>query len=135
MKLRDRRITENPRLMIIPMIDVIFFLLVFFMMSTMFMVEQKVLPVTLPAATAAQLDTTRAVAVTVLADASLRFGEETVTLAALETKIQTALSGNRDSRFVLRADRAVAYGRVVEVLDIFRKLNVQHLTVAVEQRP
>ena len=135
MKLRDRRITENPRLMIIPMIDVIFFLLVFFMMSTMFMVEQKVLPVTLPAATAAQLDTTRTVAVTVLADASLRFGEETVTLAALETKIQTALSGNRDSRFVLRADRAVAYGRVVGVLDIFRKLNVQHLTVAVEQRP
>ena len=53
MKLRERRISENPRLMIIPMIDVIFFLLVFFMMSTMFMVEQKVLPVTLPAASAA----------------------------------------------------------------------------------
>ena len=135
MKLRDRRITENPRLMIIPMIDVIFFLLVFFMMSTMFMVEQKVLPVTLPAATSAQVDTTRTVAVTVLSDATLRFGEEPVSLAALETKIQLALSGNRDSRFVLRADRAVAYGRVVEVLDIFRKLNVQHLTVAVEQRP
>ena len=135
MKLRDRRITENPRLMIIPMIDVIFFLLVFFMMSTMFMVEQKVLPVTLPVATSAQVDTTRTVAVTVLSDATLRFGEEPVSLAALETKIQLALSGNRDSRFVLRADRAVAYGRVVEVLDIFRKLNVQRLTVAVEQQP
>ena len=135
MKLRERRITENPRLMIIPMIDVIFFLLVFFMMSTMFMVEQKVLPVTLPAATAAQVDPTRTVAVTVLADATLRFGEEPVSLVALETKIRTALSGDRDSRFVLRADRAVAYGRVVEVLDIFRKLNVQRLTVAVEQQP
>ena len=53
MKLRERRIVENPRLMIIPMIDIIFFLLVFFMMSTMFMVEQKVLPVVLPAASAA----------------------------------------------------------------------------------
>ena len=135
MKLRERRITENPRLMIIPMIDVIFFLLVFFMMSTMFMVEQKVLPVTLPAATSAQVDTTRTVAVTVLSDATLRFGEEPVSLVALETKIQTVLSGDRDSRFVLRADRAVAYGRVVEVLDIFRKLNVQRLTVAVEQQP
>ena len=135
MKLRDRRITENPRLMIIPMIDVIFFLLVFFMMSTMFMVEQKVLPVTLPAATSAQVDTTRTVAVTVLADATLRFGEEPVSLAALETKIQLALSGNRDSRFVLRADRAVSYGRVVEVLDVFRKLSVQRLTVAVEPSP
>lgn len=135
MKLRERRISENPRLMIIPMIDVIFFLLVFFMMSTMFMVEQKVLPVTLPTASAAQVDTTRTTPVTVMADGTLRFDDTAVSLAALEAKIQTTLAGNRDSRFVLRADRAVAYGRVVEVLDIFRKLNVQRLTVAVEPSP
>ena len=135
MKLRERRISENPRLMIIPMIDVIFFLLVFFMMSTMFMVEQKVLPVTLPAASAAQVDTTRTTPVTVMADGTLRFDDAVVSLAALEAKIQATLTGNRDSRFVLRADRAVAYGRVVEVLDIFRKLSVQRLTVAVESLP
>ena len=135
MKLRERRISENPRLMIIPMIDVIFFLLVFFMMSTMFMVEQKVLPVTLPAASAAQVDTARTTPVTVMADGTLRFDDTVVSLAALEEKIQMALAGNRDSRFVLRADRAVAYGRVVEVLDVFRKLNVQRLTVAVEPAP
>ena len=135
MKLRERRISENPRLMIIPMIDVIFFLLVFFMMSTMFMVEQKVLPVTLPAASAAQVDTARTTPVTVMADGTLRFDDAVVSLAALEEKIQMALVGNRDSRFVLRADRAVAYGRVVEVLDVFRKLSVQRLTVAVEPSP
>ena len=135
MKLRERRISENPRLMIIPMIDVIFFLLVFFMMSTMFMVEQKVLPVTLPAASAAQVDTARTMPVTVMADGTLRFDDAVVSLAALEEKIQMALAGNRDSRFVLRADRAVAYGRVVEVLDVFRKLSVQRLTVAVEPSP
>ena len=135
MKLRERRISENPRLMIIPMIDVIFFLLVFFMMSTMFMVEQKVLSVTLPAASAAQVDTARTTPVTVMADGTLRFDDAVVSLAALEEKIQMALAGNRDSLFVLRADRAVAYGRVVEVLDVFRKLNVQRLTVAVESSP
>ena len=135
MKLRERRISENPRLMIIPMIDVIFFLLVFFMMSTMFMVEQKVLSVTLPAASAAQVDTARTTPVTVMADGTLRFDDAVVSLAALEEKIQMALAGNRDSRFVLRADRAVAYGRVVEVLDVFRKLSVQRLTVAVEPSP
>ena len=135
MKLRERRISENPRLMIIPMIDVIFFLLVFFMMSTMFMVEQKVLPVMLPAASAAQVDTARTTPVTVMADGTLRFDDAVVSLAALEEKIQMALAGNRDSRFVLRADRAVAYGRVVEVLDVFRKLSVQRLTVAVEPSP
>ena len=67
MKFRERRAVENPRLMIIPMIDIIFFLLVFFMMSTMFMVEQKVLPVTLPSASTAELDMHRTFPVTVMA--------------------------------------------------------------------
>ena len=74
MKLRERRIVENPRLMIIPMIDIIFFLVVFFMMSTMFMVEQKILPVVLPSASAAELDTQRTSPITVMADGSIHFG-------------------------------------------------------------
>lgn len=135
MKLRDRRISGNPRLMVIPMIDIIFFLLVFFMMSTMFMVEQKVLPVVLPAASAAQIDTLRTEPVTVMADGTLRFGEDVVSLISLETRIQAAVARDRESRFVLRADRTVAYGKVVEVLNVFRKLGVQRLTVAVDPEP
>lgn len=41
MKLRNYRETKQPDLNIIPMIDIMFFLLVFFMLSTMYMVEQK----------------------------------------------------------------------------------------------
>ena len=43
MKLRNYRETKQPDLNIIPMIDIMFFLLVFFMLSTMYMVEQKTL--------------------------------------------------------------------------------------------
>lgn len=53
MKLRSLRTQRQPRLMIIPMIDIIFFLLVFFMMSTLYMVEQRTIPVNLPQAAAA----------------------------------------------------------------------------------
>jgi biopolymer transport protein ExbD len=135
MRLRERRISGNPRLMVIPMIDIIFFLLVFFMMSTMFMVEQKVLPVVLPAASAAQLDSLRTEPVTVMADGTLRFGEDPVSLAQLEARIQTTVAKDRESRFVLRADRTVSYGKVVDVLNLFRKLGVQRLTVAVDPEP
>jgi biopolymer transport protein ExbD len=121
--------------MVIPMIDIIFFLLVFFMMSTMFMVEQKVLPVVLPAASAAQIDTQRTEPVTVMADGTIRFGEDAVSLLVLETRIRAAVAQDRESRFVLRADRTVAYGKVVEVLNVFRKLGVQRLTVAVDPEP
>jgi len=41
MKLRSMKVQEEPKLMIIPMIDIIFFLLVFFMISTMTMVQQN----------------------------------------------------------------------------------------------
>ena len=135
MKFRERRAVENPRLMIIPMIDIIFFLLVFFMMSTMFMVEQKVLPITLPSASTAELDMHRTVPVTVMADGSLRFNEDAVNLNDLAARIETELRRDRDSRFVLRADRHAAYGQVVDVLNQLRRLGVQRLTVAVEAVP
>ena len=53
MRLKDRRAFSKPEVMIIPMIDIMFFLLVFFMLSTMYMVEQKTIPVNLPQATSA----------------------------------------------------------------------------------
>jgi biopolymer transport protein ExbD len=131
-KLRERRFSENPRLMVIPMIDIIFFMLVFFMMSTMFMVEQKVLPVVLPAASSGEADTHRTAPITVLADGSIRFGDEAVSAAALEERVRSAMLTDAEVRFVLRADRSAAYGRVVEVLNALRNLGVQRLTVAVD---
>ena len=50
MKLRDSRSLKQPELMIIPMIDIMFFLLVFFMLSTMYMVDLKTIPIKLPKA-------------------------------------------------------------------------------------
>ncbi len=135
MKLRERRIVENPRLMIIPMIDIMFFLLVFFMMSTMFMVEQKVLPVVLPAASAAELDTGRTAPITVMADGTIRFAEDAVSVVVLEAKIRSEMMKDKDARFVLRADRSVAYGKVVDVMNTLRRIGVQRLTVAVDPVP
>lgn len=121
--------------MVIPMIDIMFFLLVFFMMSTMFMVEQKVLPVTLPAASAPETNNQRTAPITVMADGGIRFGETSVSVVELEERIRSEMQKDREMRFVLRADRSVAYGKVVEVLDLLRKLGVQRLTVAVEPAP
>ena len=56
---------ERPQLMIIPMIDIIFFLLVFFMMSMLSMVVQKSMPLTLPQAESAKVSMTRNIPVTI----------------------------------------------------------------------
>ena len=135
MKLRERRYAEHPRLMIIPMIDIIFFLLVFFMMSTLFMVEQKVLPIVLPTADASQVDTGRTVPVSMLPDGSILVGSESVVKSELSGRIQKELAKDPESRFVLRADRSIAYGQVVEVLDGLRGAGVSRISVAVERSP
>jgi biopolymer transport protein ExbD len=121
--------------MIIPMIDIIFFLLVFFMMSTMYMIEQKVLPVVLPTAGAAQSDTRQTIPVTVLANGTLHFGEQVLTEEQLPAGIRAALAQNAETGFVVRADRTVPYGQVVTVLDRLRQAGVSRLTIAVEPRP
>ena len=54
MRLRDRKAFARPEVMIIPMIDIMFFLLVFFMMSTLYMVNIKTVDVNMPKAQTAE---------------------------------------------------------------------------------
>lgn len=75
MKLRDVCNRKTPPLMIIPMIDIMFFLLVFFMLSTMYMIDLKTIPVKLPQAKNAATDTTTTFAVTMKVDGSIYLGD------------------------------------------------------------
>ena len=70
MKLQDHKTSQTPTRMIIPMIDIIFFLLVFFMMPTLNMVTQKTIPVKRPTAATASVDRTKSVPVAINAAGS-----------------------------------------------------------------
>ena len=99
------------------------------------MIEQKVLPIVLPAASAPQADVGRSTPVTVLADGTVRLGEKPVEASTLLPEIRMILEKDIEARFVLRADRSVEYGRVVQVLNVLRKAGVQRLSIAVEPVP
>lgn len=132
MRLREWRGACQPRLMIIPMIDIVFFLLVFFMLSTLYMVEQKTLPVQLPAAQVSQGDSKKQIAVTVTVNGQIYIEDEIVPVELLKERIKTELSRQQEAFFVLRADRNVEYGRVVAVMDALKAVGVQRLSVATE---
>ena len=132
MKLRNLRIDSQPQLMIIPMIDIIFFLLVFFMMSTLSMVEQRTIPVSLPQAAAVQSDTTRSIHITVLADGRVMFEQEEMPLPLLQRRVGIELQQQPESVFVLRGDKKVDYGTVVEVLDQMKQAGARRIAVAAE---
>lgn len=133
MKLRNLRLERQPKLMIIPMIDIIFFLLVYFMMSTLYMVEQRTLPVNLPQAAAAQSDLQKNVAITVARDGMLYIEQESIPPELFKARIKAQLARQADTAFVLRADKQAEYGRVVAVLDELKALGIKKVAVATEQ--
>ena len=134
MKLRSLRISRQPRLMIIPMIDVIFFLLVFFMMSTLYMVEQNLIPVNLPQAAVRQSDLPRTIAVTVTVDGRILFDQEEISAGLIQKRVKLALAQQPDQIFVLRSDKKAEYGSVITVLDEMKQAGVQRLVIATEQK-
>jgi biopolymer transport protein ExbD len=132
MKLRNLRIKRSPRLMIIPMIDIIFFLLVFFMMSTLYMVEQRTIPVSLPQATTSQADLQKNTAITVTRDGRVLVEQEVIPPELLRPRIRAQLARQPDTAFILRADKQAEYGKVVAVLDELKALGVRRIAVATE---
>lgn len=135
MKLDKLRSNQSPRLMIIPMIDIIFFLLVFFMMSTLYMVEQNVIPVALPQASAAQADKAALVSITVTSQGKILVGREEIPPEMVRQRIKAEFNRNPEAAFVLRADRSVEYGRVIWLLDELKSCGVRRVSVATEAKP
>ncbi len=132
MKLRDLRIESSPKLMIIPMIDIIFFLLVFFIMSTLYMVEQRTLPVNLPQAAAARADLQQNTAITVTREGMILIDREAIPPELLRPRIQAQLARRADTAFLLRADKQAEYGKVIAVLDELKALGIRRVAVATD---
>lgn len=134
MKLRSLRIENQPELMIIPMIDIIFFLLVFFMISTLSMVEQHTIPISLPQAAAVQQDIPHSINITITQDSQVLFDQEEMPLALLGKRVNVELTKQPDSVFVLRADKQVDYGKVITVLDELKLAGAHRVSVATEKK-
>lgn len=132
MKLLNARMTHSPQIMIIPMIDIIFFLLVFFMMSTLSMTDQQVIPVQLPRAASAQQEIVRSAQVTVARDGSLYLGQEEVSLPELKERLEQA-AAQGEVAISLRADEAVDYGRVLRVMDELKTTGAARISLAAKR--
>lgn len=135
MKIFNQDVNRQPQLMIIPMIDIIFFLLVFFMISTMSMVEQHTFPIQLPSARNAKLDITKTIPITVLVNGKIKFNDEEIAPEFLSKRIDMEINADKDEPgFVLRGDKTVSYDKIVNVLDELKKAGAHKVSIAVEQK-
>jgi biopolymer transport protein ExbD len=130
----QRRNPKKARIEIIPMIDTIFFLLVFFMISTLSMAQYRGMPVNLPKAAAGQQAPAESAAITIDKQAQIFLDKQPVDKSILGDLLGESLAKNPEMLVVINADDGVEHGRVVEVMDIARSANVAKLAIAVKPK-
>ncbi|GAB1542098.1 biopolymer transporter ExbD [Scytonema sp. NUACC21] len=118
---------------IVPMIDVIFAILTFFIMSTLFLTRQDGLPVNLPkAATAQQQQASEPITVTIDNQGQISLNRQPVALDALVEQVR-GLIGNQETVVIINADEQVHHGQVVAVMDRLRQVQGARLAIATEK--
>ena len=133
MKLRRARGYRRGRIEIIPMIDVMFFLLVTFMLASLSMQSLNSLTVNLPQGDAPNLQHKEPVALTITKDSRIFLDKTPTTLATMAFTLKAMLQGASDRGVVVNADRAAPEGLVVEAMLQARRAGVEHFLIAVKR--
>ncbi|OPZ64621.1 MAG: Biopolymer transport protein ExbD [Firmicutes bacterium ADurb.Bin506] len=129
---RSRR---RPRVELTPMIDIMFYLVLFFMVFGTFRTDTAGVPLDLPrAATAADLARDHLV-VTVGVDGRLYFDGRVVSDADLTRSLLPVLKSQPDRVVIVKADRAISYERLIQAIDAIRMAGGAKLALAVERAP
>ena len=132
MRLKDRRAFSKPEVMIIPMIDIMFFLLVFFMLSTLYMVDLKTIPVNMPKVQNAQSQTNVNYLVTMKADGTLYLENKLIDEDTLLQGAKEKYEENNNFAVVIRTDENVDYGKIMALLDKFKAVGITKFGLATE---
>ena len=116
----DSDLGELHEINVTPFIDIMLVLLIVFMVAAPLATVD--IHVDLPASSAEkQTRPTAPVFVTVREDLTLAVGDEAVEIGALEEALGAATAGDKSTRLFLRADKVVAYGELMEVMNQLRE--------------
>jgi biopolymer transport protein ExbD len=122
-----------PQINVVPMIDVMFALLTFFIMSSLTLTKSAGLPVNLPKATTAQSQLQNQIAITVDAVGKLALNKQPTQLDQIATQVRQLIEKNPQMVVIINADEQVAHGRVVAVMDQIRRVPGARLAIATKQ--
>jgi biopolymer transport protein ExbD len=124
-----RELSRRPRIEMIPLIDVVFLLLVFFIYSMLSMTVHRGLPVNLPTASTSTVDRETFITITLQRDGRLFLEDREVDTRTLPSLLIEERKKDAEVQVYLRADREVSYQRAVEVMDLVRSAGIHKLAL------
>ena len=131
MKFKRRISLETGRLDIAPLIDVVFLLLVFFMLTSSF-IFQPGIKINLPMALTSEVIQRENLIIIVREDNSIYINERSIESEELSSRLEIAAKESKP--ILIKADREASLGKVVEVWDLCRAQGVQKINIATTQK-
>ena len=117
---------------ILPMIDVIFAILSFFIVSSLFLTKVETIPINLPNSTTAKSEDKKSINLSIDLKSRIFLNKNLVQLSNLKNEI-IKLNIEKNSLIIIRGDKNVNYGKIVEVMDIIRSL--KNIKIAISTNP
>ena len=134
MRRRTLGVKKEPTIMIIPMIDIVFFLLVFFMVGTLYMNTEQQIPLNLPSASTSTAKSIEPITITLTTSHKLYVDNREISPDRLSQEVQAIVQTTPRQAFVIRAAKDVYYNEVIALLDMLKVNGAKYISVATDRK-
>ncbi len=129
----NTHLTRRARIDMLPIIDVVFLLLVFFIYAMLSMAVHHALPVNLPTSTTAPLDKEKHLAITIDREGQIFLDNHSIPLATLTDELQVRTQGIQEPAVLLFADKDITYQTLYKVIDQIKLAGINRLSLQSER--
>ena len=131
MKFRRHLKITSGKLDMTPLIDIVFLLMMYFMLTSTFIMQPGI-KIKLPSALSTESMEKKQVIVCLAADGSLFYEEKNISIETLKTILETESRRNPEIMLIIKGDYDVVHGKVVEVMDLAKVSGVSCLAIATQ---
>ena len=127
---------RKARIEIIPLIDIIFFLLATFIMVSLSMTKNEGVRVALPGASSGEKmdETEKPITLSVNEKGEVFYNKEKITKAQLPFKLQSYKSSTKEPKIVVNGDASADYKMILEVIDEARKIGITKIALSTKPK-
>jgi biopolymer transport protein ExbD len=123
---------KSVRIEMLPLIDIVFLLLVFFIYAMLSMAVHRGLPVLLPASSTAEIEKTTTLSVTVKTDGTIYVDEKLISIENLADFLKKRAEIEKDTGIFLFAERTLSYQKLFRILDQIRMAGLNRISLQAE---